>query len=268
MISVIIPAYNSQNTIISCVESAVNQTFKDLEIIVVDDGSTDDTVAMLEGYKSRNNIENLLIIKKKNEGPSSARNLGINIARGKYIAFLDSDDKWIDVKLEKQIICFNDNQVALVGCRYQIGDHKDQATYKKEVIDISFKKLLFSNYFITSSVICSSHVLRKNLFDEKQKYSEDYAVWLKIAALSKCVLLDDCLLELNNKPIFGFSGLSSKLWKMERGELLNYLHLRKNGIISSYLYYIVATYSISKFIKRVIQVRILNCFSKCKTHVY
>ena len=96
--SVIIPLYNRQDTIESCIDSVLNQTYKDYEIIIVDDGSTDDSSKIADNYASR--FENIKVIHKENGGLSSARNTGVEIACGEYILFLDSDDLWEETLLE------------------------------------------------------------------------------------------------------------------------------------------------------------------------
>ena len=111
-VSIILPTYNAEKTIISTIESVFHQTYTDYELIVIDDGSTDKTRMVLQPYSDR-----IKYIYKKNGGPSSARNLGINESVGKYIAFIDSDDVWQENKLEKQIKYFredNKNEVGLV----------------------------------------------------------------------------------------------------------------------------------------------------------
>jgi glycosyltransferase involved in cell wall biosynthesis len=98
IVSVIIPCFNSEKWILSTIGSVYNQTYKNLEIIVVDDGSTDNTKDIIEA-----NFKEVRYFFQKNSGPSSARNKGIENAKGKYLAFLDSDDLWEPKKLEKQI---------------------------------------------------------------------------------------------------------------------------------------------------------------------
>ncbi len=99
-ITAIIPTYNSAKYITEAIDSVLNQTYANIEIIVVDDGSTDNTENILSNYVNKNKI---IYVKKKNGGPGSARNLGIKLANGEYIAFLDADDMWEKNKIEKQL---------------------------------------------------------------------------------------------------------------------------------------------------------------------
>lgn len=100
MISIIIPIYNVEKYLNKCIDSILNQTYSDLEIILVDDGSTDKSSEICEYYKEIDN--RIRVIHKKNGGLSEARNVGIDIAKGEYIAFLDSDD-WADENLYKRL---------------------------------------------------------------------------------------------------------------------------------------------------------------------
>ncbi|WP_445240421.1 glycosyltransferase family 2 protein [Microcoleus vaginatus] len=102
LISVIIPAYNGDRYIVQAVESALGQTFNNLEIIVVDDGSTDRTQQVLQPY-----LDRIRYIYQKNQGVGVARNQACQLARGKFLAFLDADDYFLPSKLEKQIACFD-----------------------------------------------------------------------------------------------------------------------------------------------------------------
>ncbi|MGI8668594.1 MAG: glycosyltransferase family 2 protein, partial [Aridibacter sp.] len=104
LVSVIIPAYNAEQFISQTIESVLGQTLKDFEIVVVDDGSTDETAGIAESYGAP-----VRCIRKTNGGVSRARNTGIEHAVGKYIAFLDADDLWEPTKLEKQVALLDAN---------------------------------------------------------------------------------------------------------------------------------------------------------------
>jgi glycosyltransferase involved in cell wall biosynthesis len=97
-VSIILPTYNRAQLICEAIDSILNQTYQDFQIIVVDDGSTDNTAEVLKSY-----IPKIRYIQQENKGPGDARNRGIEDAKGKYIAFLDSDDIWMDFKLEIQV---------------------------------------------------------------------------------------------------------------------------------------------------------------------
>lgn len=257
LVSVVIPVYNAEDTIIACVKSVLEQTYKHIEIIVIDDGSTDTTRGLLEEYQKQVCINNLQIISQENAGPSKARNLGIKLAKGEYIAFLDADDTWLPMKLEKQMLCFVSNEIGLVGCRFCIGNVKI-ANEHSNVVHISLKKLIFKNYFTTPSVIVSSKVFKNYQFNPFQKYSEDYCLWLQIASEYKCVLLTETLVQLYNKPNFGSIGLSGNLWGMEKGELSNFRLLLVEGKISFFFFIACSIYSWMKYFRRYIITKTLH----------
>ena len=101
LVSVVIPLYNRENTIQRAVDSILNQTYTNIEVLVVDDGSTDASVKMLEKYQKDKRVK--VFLQGTNKGANVARNRGIQEAEGEYIAFQDSDDVWLSDKLEKQI---------------------------------------------------------------------------------------------------------------------------------------------------------------------
>ena len=107
-VSIILPTYNRAHTLRKAVDSILNQTYKDFELIVVDDGSTDDTYNLI---KSINDYRIVYVKHEKNKGAAAARNTGIKLAKGKYIAFQDSDDEWYSHKLEKQMEIIENNKL-------------------------------------------------------------------------------------------------------------------------------------------------------------
>jgi len=116
--SVIIPTCNSSKTIIKTLDSVFSQTFQDFEVIVVDDGSTDCTVSLVNRSISDSRIQVFPL--QENKGVAYARNVGISKAKGRFIAFLDSDDLWLNDKLSKQILSFDGNCVGFVCSSYYI----------------------------------------------------------------------------------------------------------------------------------------------------
>lgn len=250
LISVIIPAYNAQNTIVECLDSVYEQTYRNIEILVINDGSVDNTLSIVEKYILLHKDLPIKVYSIKNSGPASARNYAIRLAKGEYIAFLDSDDRWVSDKLEKQINCFYKYpNIDLLGCLYSIGTEKPYIT--TGIKWISKNQLLFKNFFITPSVIMKSYLLHDLKFEEGHKYSEDYNLWLQIIFSNYCcALLEEPLVILCDKPTYGSSGLSAKLWSMEKGELRNYAILHKRHLIPISLYMIAVIFSFLKYIRR------------------
>jgi glycosyltransferase involved in cell wall biosynthesis len=189
-VSIVIPTYNRAQYLVESIQSVSEQTFHDYEIIVVDDGSTDDTKAVLQ---KENVYKNIIYIYRDNCGLKSAvRNIGIQAAKGKYIAFLDSDDKWLPSKLEKQVaILERDSNCAMVCANAYIlrDDVPTKELYVQSETLVSgnvFFKLLHNNFIINSSVLIRKSIVQKlGGLDEDRiiKSSEDYDLWLRVARL-------------------------------------------------------------------------------------
>jgi glycosyltransferase involved in cell wall biosynthesis len=187
LVSIIVPTYNSARYVSEAVESALKQDYSPIEVIVINDGSNDNTKDVLEPYLGR-----IIYIYKENGGPASARNVGIKQAQGEYIAFLDSDDTWLPYKLEKQIALFKqDESIGLV--------HSHCISFKKDISEILqqreeknngsfsayvFPKLFWRNFIVNSSVVIKKECFQTiDLFDERESFIsvEDYDLWLRIS---------------------------------------------------------------------------------------
>lgn len=180
-ISVIIPAYNSADYTVETVESVLAQTYGDLEVIVVDDGSTDNTRQALGPYYDR--IEYVF---KKNGGACSARNLGIRRARGEFIACLDCDDLWLPDKLEHSLpVLEAESKMGFVftPC-YTInatGEVTGEVRYTFD-LDQAYLNLLMENFVPAPTVIMRSSCLEQvGLFDESIFIPADWDMWLRLA---------------------------------------------------------------------------------------
>ena len=160
MISVIIPMYNSKDTIKSAIESVLNQTYKEpIEIIVVNDGSKDGCEKIVEKMIINNQTNRTIkLINKPNGGVSSARNRGIKEANGEYIAFLDSDDMWHPQKLELVLEALIDDSIKFLGHRYTLENNFNQTFKFKETVKISFFKLLLKNIAQTSCILKKKNI--------------------------------------------------------------------------------------------------------------
>ena len=209
-ISVIIPTYNRKNTLPRAVESVLNQTYKPTEIIVVDDGSTDGTADWLSA-----NYSSLQIIQQPNKGVSSARNAGINSARGDWIALLDSDDEWLPDKLEIQVKLLQNN-AELRFCHtneiwirngVRINQMKKHQKYGGHI----FNKCLDMCRISPSSVLFHQSILADvGYFDKDLKVCEDYDLWLRITAKFPVLYIDEPLIKK-------YGGHADQLSKVEDG---------------------------------------------------
>jgi len=179
-VSVVIPAYNAERYIGETLESVLAQTYRDFEIVVVDDGSTDGTREIVRNYG-----EPVRLVEQPNSGPAAARNRGIREARGELIAFIDADDLWLPEKLALQMPMFADEEVGLVCCRVQLIDEsgRELPTSEREKFSgWAFEKLLEGNFIGTSTVVARRAALEEaGLFPEDLVWCEDWCLWLRVA---------------------------------------------------------------------------------------
>ena len=194
-ISVIIPTYNRRNTLPRAVESVLNQTYKPIEIIVVDDGSTDGTKEMFSDMYPL-----VRYIYQVNSGVSSARNTGIKSAGGDWIALLDSDDEWLPEKLDRQVKLLQDNteirfchtNEIWIRNNVRINQRKKHQKYGGNI----FKKCLdICRISPSSSLFHMSVINDVGLFDESLVVCEDYDLWLRITAKYTVLFLDQPLIK-------------------------------------------------------------------------
>lgn len=182
--SVIIPAYNGAAYLGEAIESVLRQKGSDLELIVVDDGSTDATPQVLERYRGR-----IISLYQENRGMASARNRGIGASSGELVAFVDSDDYWLDGKLAAQLALFQGRpHVGLVysdawflrGSRYL--PYTSFAVCPPQRGRV-FDRLLLDSFIPMPTVVVRRQCLEEvGLFDERFRISADYALWLRVAA--------------------------------------------------------------------------------------
>jgi glycosyltransferase involved in cell wall biosynthesis len=191
-VSVIIPTYNRAVYICEAIDSVLNQTFQDFEIIVVDDGSNDNTKGALAKYNGR-----IKFFYQENKGVSCARNMGIKEAKGEYIAFLDSDDIWVSQKLEMQINAIEaNNRLSLICGQVQFinesGSYIDKILPKQGVS--SFKEAMLYDVIITPTVLVKKECLMKvGGFNENLIVGEDFDLWLSIALSDDFLFIPEVL---------------------------------------------------------------------------
>jgi glycosyltransferase involved in cell wall biosynthesis len=201
LVSVVIPTYNRAHLIAQALESVYAQTFKDYEVILIDDGSTDGTEELIrKNYHGR-----LRYVKQENKGISGARNHGIALASGKYIAFLDSDDRWLPEKLERQAAYMETHPETGLLCtklaRYEIGGDG-----KKEICPSGFPKhfseLLEGPNFIptTTTMVRKTCFEKAGVFDPELPVAEDWDLWIRIAKNFGMYCLEDVLAEHRDHP--------------------------------------------------------------------
>lgn len=180
LISIIMPAYNSEKYIEEAINSVLAQSYKNWELIVIDDGSLDDTRNIIIEY-SQNDFRINLLSNEKNIGVSAARNKGIEFAKGEWIAFLDSDDRWTPYKLKKQIETAEKYNAEFIftGSSYIDEEGKPYKGIFEVPEKVSYKKLRTQNIISCSSVLIKKKFLINNKMEGNDMH-EDYAVWLRI----------------------------------------------------------------------------------------
>ncbi|MBZ5561106.1 MAG: glycosyltransferase family 2 protein [Acidobacteriia bacterium] len=202
-VSVVIPAFNCGQTVAEALKSVLAQTFHDFEIVVVDDGSQDNTAA---GVRSA--APNAVYVRQENAGVSAARNHGIRIATGEYIAFLDADDVWDPHKLEKQVRVLDEEpEIALVCSDFSTASSEGsvEPSYLKHCRHARsgyvFDEVVQEYFILTSSVLVRRSCLAEvGGFDESLRVTEDRDLWLRICHRWKISLLTDPLVIKRNRP--------------------------------------------------------------------
>lgn len=198
-ISIIIPTFNRRDYITTALDSVLKQTHKDYEIIIIDDGSNDDTKDVLKPYQN-----NIRYFYQGNKGIPTTRNRGIREAGGDYIAFLDSDDYWLPKKLERQMECFSKNpDYGMVATRCSSirpdGSLREKNRPGKSgwvLIDL-FK----ANFIRTSSAMIKKECLDTvGVFDESLPECEEYDLWLRIAKKYPVGFINDPLAVYTDNP--------------------------------------------------------------------
>lgn len=202
-VSVVIPAYNAAWCIRKAVDSVLAQTFRDVELIVVDDGSTDDTAAILRSY-----ADTLRVVSQANGGMSSARNAGIRAARGRYVAFLDSDDRWLPDKLERQVALMT-AQPDLAFCAATATLEDPDGNVVGAWACSGKSEASVADVFASHAAIAggaSSVLARRELvqalggFDETLFGAEDTDLWIRLAAAGRFACIAEPLVVVLKRP--------------------------------------------------------------------
>lgn len=258
-ISVVIPMYNSSKTILSTLNSVKTQTILPFEVLIIDDGSLDESATIVEDFISNNLTLNIHLVKKVNGGVSTARNAGIKLAQGDWIALLDSDDEWLPNKLERQIQVLSENpNIDFLGTNRN-GESFSAVLWNKleHLTKISAKLLLFKNYFSPPTIIFKKQIFFElGGFDENQRYAEEGNYFIRIAQRYNCYLLDESLVITGGrKAHFGHSGLSGNLKQMELGELKNIKDSLNLNIINYFEYIFLIMFSLLKYVRRLLIVK-------------
>ena len=180
LVSVIIPAYNAEKIVGFTLDSVINQTYKNLEIIIVNDCSKDKTLDVLNAYAKKDKRIKVMS-NEKNSGVAETRNNALKVATGDFIAFVDADDIWNLEKIEKQLNFMLENDYKLTYTSVQFIDNDGNLTGQKFIVpeEVSFNKLLKQNVITLSSAMISKEVLGDRIFHDDHLH-EDFIMWLEV----------------------------------------------------------------------------------------
>lgn len=245
LVSIIIPTYNNANTICRSVDSCINQTYGNIEIIVIDDGSTDNTKEVLSKY---NSDERFKYIYQDNQERSTARNHGLDVAKGKYIQFLDSDDEIYPTKIEKQVNFLDANpEYFLVYCGVEYKNELGQITHTLEPKingNIDYK-ILNNNFFAIHSPLFHNSDIR---FNQQINRLEDWMYWIDLTKNKNVFYISDllCIVNINKQSTYSY------VVEMLLGEVALYKKLLLDKKCGKFIY-------MKNIIKRYIKILILKC---------
>lgn len=176
-VSIVIPVYNNSKYLSECLDSVVNQTYTNLEIIIVDDKSTDNGLQIIKKYKDKR----IRVIKlNKNSGVAIARNKGIEASTGAYLCFIDADDYWVLDKIEKQVKFMEDNNYVFIYSNYlYYSDNKKHVAKVPSKLD--YKSAIKNTAIFTSTVMFNMEVLSKeDIYMPNIKKGQDTATWWQV----------------------------------------------------------------------------------------
>lgn len=217
MVSIVTPVYNAAAFIRNTMEMVKAQNFQDWELILVDDGSKDNSCEVIETYLKEQPDERIRLIKKgKNEGAALSRNRGIKEAKGRYIAFLDADDVWLPHKLQTQMEFMEREDAGFVFSAYEFGDENAIRTGKVVHVpkELTYKKALSRTVIFTTTVLLDTEKVPKDFIYMPNVPSEDSATWWQILRAGHVARGMDEVLAIYRRPAKSLS--SNKLKAIQR----------------------------------------------------
>jgi glycosyltransferase involved in cell wall biosynthesis len=201
-VSVIIPTYNRAEFLPRAIISVLRQNFTDFEMIVVDDGSIDNTADVVSRYIEKD--PRIIYFRfKENRGGNAARNKGVELAQGRYIAFLDSDDEWLQDKLQMQVEWFEKNQSdsTVLYCKYFVSESGDLRKDRLDVRCGDLRKDFLKGFCLSIMPCCmmpKDVLLRCGGFDETLTSFQDYDLWLSLSSFCNFECVDEYLVIIHN----------------------------------------------------------------------
>ena len=228
LISIIVPVYNGKKYIEKTVETFIAQTYENFELLLINDGSTDDSLLIIEGLAKKD--KRIRVLDKPNGGIAHARNFGINLSQGEFVAFCDQDDFWLPTKLEKQVPLLEQSKVGLVyswAMKEFTHPVNNRITVEKHNgRNQVFKSLVLENLIPTCSVIVRKSLLEQvGFFDEQKDLMgvDDWNLWLRLSLITEFDFVEEAL----SIHVFHGSNYSSNNAIMHKAELVCLIELRK-----------------------------------------
>ncbi|MDO4302782.1 MAG: glycosyltransferase family 2 protein [Bacillota bacterium] len=216
LVSIIVPVYNAGAYIEETISMVKKQTCENWELLLVDDCSSDDSRQKICACMEHKDDRIRLIEKERNEGAARARNTGIEAAKGRYIAFLDADDLWMEDKLEKELAFMKEKQAAFVFTAYEFGDEEGKPTGKVVHVppSLTYDKALSRTVIFTTTVLLDTEKTGHDLIKMPEVKSEDTATWWKILKNGYTAYGLDQVLAIYRRPAKSLS--SNKLEAVRR----------------------------------------------------
>lgn len=245
LVSVIMPVYNSGTYLYGSVKSVILQTYSNWELLIIDDCSTDKSAAIIQQYVQQDSRIHYLKTDKPSGSPTLPRNIGIQHARGRFIAFLDSDDMWLPNKLEEQLILFDNEDTAIVYSDYE--KISEQGIRNQRIVSApnstNYNHLLRGNVIGCSTALYDTEKVGKVYFENVSH--EDYVLWLTI--------LKKGFIARNTRNVQALyrvrtSSVSSNKWKALLWQWNIYINVEKVGYMRAAYYFL--SYLIKAYKKR------------------
>lgn len=256
-VSVLIPCYCASSTLLRAINSVLSQTSLPREIILIDDASpaTEGTAELIGKLvvaiaSSNPSILVKTVFLSENLGPGGARNAGWKLVTQPWIAFLDSDDSWHDMKLEIQMDWVSRHpHASIIGHKvgYSLGSNKNQQQDAISCREVSLIEMLISNQLPTRSVIIRSDLPYR--FAE-WRFAEDYYLWLSVIASGHKAYKMNALLAFFYRPEHSHGGQSGDLWSHEKCEIRTFTSLLSQEKIGKFIFLIAVILSLLKYLKR------------------
>lgn len=234
-VSIVVPVYNAEKYIQATIAMVQAQTYEDWELILVEDGSTDDTRLILEDLEENTLDKRIKVIylKDNDKGPAPVRNAGVEAATGRYIAYLDADDVWKREKLEKTLKYMQEKDAGFVFTAYEFGDENANPTGKVVHVPetITYKEALSRTVIFTTTVLFDTEKIDKELIKMPIVESEDSATWWKILRNGHIAYGLDEVLAIYRRPAKSLSSNKGKaivrIWNLYRN--VEHLSVIKSG---------------------------------------